>query len=89
VHHRHRANLPSLLGAIARYGAGARWLNERYPGSSPPWPLRLGLTGTARDVVRHVRQRRVGEAVLRGVDGLGLVAHRIGYASGNTAARVK
>jgi GT2 family glycosyltransferase len=89
VHHRHRANLPSLLGAIARYGAGARWLNERYPGSSPPWPLRLGLAGTARDVVRHVRQRRVGEAVLRGVDGLGLVAHRIGYASDNTATRVK
>src|SRR4051794_22217326 len=26
VHHRHRANVPSLLGAIARYGAGARWL---------------------------------------------------------------
>jgi GT2 family glycosyltransferase len=89
VHHRHRANLPSLLGAVARYGAGARWLNERYPGSSPPWPLRYGLVATARDIVARVRERQVEEAVFRGVDGLGLVAHRIGYATGNAAGRVK
>ena len=87
VRHRHRATLPSLLGAIARYGAGARWLNERYPGTSPPWPLRFGLSSTARDVARHVREGQVGEALFRGVDGLGLVAHRVGYASGNTAGR--
>jgi mycofactocin glycosyltransferase len=89
VHHRHRAKLPSLLGAIARYGAGARWLNERHPGSSPPWPLRLGLANTARDVARHVRKRQVEEAVFRSVDGLGLIAHRVGYASGNRSGRVK
>ena len=39
VAHRHRESLPAFLGMIARYGAGARWLNERYPGSSPRWPL--------------------------------------------------
>ena len=89
VHHRHRASLGSLLGAIARYGAGARWLNQRYPGSSPPWPLRLGLAGSARDMVRHLRRRRVEEALFRGVDGLGLIAHRVGYAAGNGAGRVK
>jgi mycofactocin glycosyltransferase len=88
VHHRHRASLPSLLGAVARYGAGARWLNERYPGSSPPWPLRYGLVATARDIVARVRERQVEEAVFRGVDGLGLVAHRIGYATSNDAPRV-
>ena len=89
VHHRHRASLGSLLGAIARYGAGARWLNQRYPGSSPPWPLRLGLAGSARDMVRHLRRRRVEEALFRGVDGLGLIAHRVGYAAGNGAGRFK
>jgi GT2 family glycosyltransferase len=89
VHHRHRATLPSLLGAVARYGAGSRWLNERYPGSSPPWPLRCGLVGTARDIFARLRERQVGEAVFRGVDGLGLVAHRIGYVSPNDAPRVK
>ena len=85
VHHRHRATLPSLLGAVARYGAGARWLNKRYPGSSPAWPLVYGLAGTARDIVARLRERQVEEAVFRGVDGLGLVAHRIGYAMSNGA----
>ena len=87
VHHRHRATLPSLLTAIARYGAGARWLNERYPGSSPPWPMRLGWAAAARDVARHVRKGQLGEALFRTVDGVGLVAHRVGYASGNRAGR--
>ena len=89
VYHRHRATLPSLLAAIARYGAGARWLNERYPGSSPPWSLRLGLVTAIRDVTRHVGKGQVGEALFRGVDGIGLVAHRVGYASANRAGRVK
>jgi GT2 family glycosyltransferase len=83
VHHRHRATLPSLLGAVARYGAGARWLNERYPGSSPAWPLRDGLAATVRDIAARLRERQVEEAVFRGVDGLGLIAHRVGYATGN------
>jgi glycosyltransferase involved in cell wall biosynthesis len=85
VYHRHRASLPSLLVAIARYGAGAAWLNERYPGSSPPWRLRIGLVRTARDVLRHVREGQVEQALFRGVDGLGLLAHRLGYATNNTA----
>jgi GT2 family glycosyltransferase len=89
VHHRHRATLPSLLGAIARYGAGSRWLNERHPGSSPPWPLRWGLADTARDIGARVRAGQVEEAAFRGIDGLGLVAHRIGYATHNRAGPIK
>jgi GT2 family glycosyltransferase len=89
VHHRHRTTLPSLLGAIARYGAGARWLNERYPDSSPPWPLRLGLASTIRDVAGRLRRGQLEEAKLRGIDGLGLVAHRAGYAARNRAGRIK
>jgi GT2 family glycosyltransferase len=85
VHHRHRETLPSLLGALARYGSGASWLNERYPGSSPPWPIRAGLTSVARDMAGHVRGGRFEDAVFRGVDGLGLLAHRVGYASSNDA----
>ena len=89
VHHRHRTTLPSLLGAVARYGAGARWLNERYPGSSPPWPLRYGLVAAGRDIAARIRDGQMEEAIFRGVDGLGLVAHRIGYASDNQATRVE
>ena len=83
VHHRHRETLPSLLGAVARYGAGARWLNERYPGSSPPWPLVGGLAGTAHDVAGHLMRGRLESAAFRAVDGLGLIAHRVGYRSSN------
>ena len=85
VHHRHRETLPSLLGALTRYGAGAAWLNRRYPGSSPPWPLRLGLQGAGADALSHLRARRFEDAAFRAVDGLGLVAHRVGYAAGNGA----
>jgi GT2 family glycosyltransferase len=88
VRHHHRDSLPSLLGAIARYGAGSRWLNERYPGESPPWPLIPGLAGSARDVVTRLARGQVEEAAFRAVDGAGLVAHRVGYLTGNGAGRV-
>jgi GT2 family glycosyltransferase len=85
VHHRHRDTLPSLLGAMARYGAGARWLNERYPGSSPRWPLVRGLARAVRDGAGLVIAGRLEAAVFRGVDGLGLIAHNLGYLAGNAA----
>jgi GT2 family glycosyltransferase len=87
VHHRHRESLPSLLGALARYGAGARWLNRRYPGSSGRWPLSKGLHGAVRDAAREVVRGRWEPAVFRGIDGLGLVAHNLGYLSGNAVTR--
>ncbi len=85
VHHRHRATLPSLLGAFARYGAGARWLNERHPGCSPRWPLARGLGGVARDAWGAALRRRWRAALYRAIDGLGLIAHNLGYMSGNRA----
>jgi GT2 family glycosyltransferase len=86
VHHRHRATLPSLLGAVARYGAGARWLNERYPGSAPRWPVVRGLAGAIGDGAKLAIRGRLQEAVFRAVDGLGLIAHNLGYLAGNSAA---
>jgi hypothetical protein len=44
---------------------------------------------TARDIVARIGERQVEEAVFRGVDGLGLVAHRIGYATNNDASPIK
>ena len=86
VVHRHRDTMVSLLGAVARYGAGARWLNERYPGSSPPWPLRAGLALAARDACALVLRGRLEPALFRALDGLGLIAHRVGYRRSNAAA---
>lgn len=87
VHHRHRETLPSLLGAMARYGAGARWLNRRYPGSSPRWSLGRGLGGATRDAAGAAAQGRWEPALYRSIDGLGLIAHNLGYLSGNELRR--
>jgi GT2 family glycosyltransferase len=87
VSHRHRERVADLLGVIARYGAGARWLNRRHPGSAPRWPLWEGLGGCVRDVARLLLCGRLEEASFRAVDGLGLVAHNVGYARGNAARR--
>jgi GT2 family glycosyltransferase len=85
VYHRHRQSLASLLTAIARYGAGARWLNRRHPGSSPRWPLRGGLTVAAREAAAHLVRGDLESASFRAIDCLGLIAHNLGYLSPNTA----
>jgi GT2 family glycosyltransferase len=85
VRHRHREDLRGFFEMIARYGAGARWLNERYPGSSPRWRLIPGLAGAALDIGRLGCQGQFEEARFRALDGLGLIAHNIGYATGNVA----
>jgi GT2 family glycosyltransferase len=85
VAHRHRDSLPAFMGMVARYGAGARWLNERYPGSSPRWPLVRGLRGAVRDTAALAIRGRLESALFRVVDGLGLIAHNFGYRASNRA----
>jgi mycofactocin glycosyltransferase len=85
VHHLHRESLGDLLGSIARYAAGARWLNERYPGTAPRWPLGHGLALCARDIALDLARLRFERAAFRGVDALGLFAHVIGYSRSNAA----
>lgn len=83
VEHHHREHLASFLAMIARYGAGSRWLNERHPGAAPRWPLVHGLVGTAWDVGGHLARGRLEPAAFRVLDGLGLVAHNVGYRASN------
>ena len=85
VRHLHRESLTDLLGSIARYAAGARWLNERYPGTAPRWPLGHGLALCARDIARDLVRLRFERAAFRGVDALGMFAHVIGYSRSNAA----
>jgi GT2 family glycosyltransferase len=85
VEHSHRERLVPFLATIARYAAGSRWLNRRYPGHSPRWPLTRQLALSARDAgLLSIRGRRE-EAAFRALDGLGLVAHNVGYMTGNSA----
>jgi glycosyltransferase involved in cell wall biosynthesis len=88
VLHRHRDSVPALLGTFARYGAGSSWLRSRYPGIGGRWPLsprELARAGTdaARLSLRGDRE----QAAFRMIDGLGLVAHNVGYMSSNNLRR--
>jgi glycosyltransferase involved in cell wall biosynthesis len=87
VVHRHRESLRGFLGQVARYAAGARWLDDRHPGTSPRWPLVPGLLGSARDIAGNAFRGRFDEATYRAIDGIGLVAHNIGYGRSNRAGR--
>jgi hypothetical protein len=72
VRHRSRATLRALLRQRVRVGAGARWLEERYPGFAPRRPLLRVAAGVA---LRLVRSR---SAVAR-VDALCDPAFQIGW----------
>ena len=85
VEHSHRERLLAHLATVWRYAAGARWLNRRYPGTAPRWPLSRELARAARDSARLWVRGDVDEATFRAIDGLGLVAHNVGYISRNRA----
>jgi GT2 family glycosyltransferase len=88
VEHRHRERLLPFLATISRYAAGSRWLNRRYPGYSPRWPLTTQLALAARDAVGLAARGRREQAAFRALDGLGLIAHNVGYLGGNSAGRI-
>ena len=71
---------------LARYGAGASWLNRRYPGSAPRWPLSpVELARSGVDAARHAVAGNRDEAAFRLIDALSLCAHNLGYARSNIA----
>jgi GT2 family glycosyltransferase len=84
VLHRHRESVPALLGTFARYGAGSSWLHSRYPAVGGRWPLSpRELARVGGDVARLTLRGDREQAVFRVIDGLGLVAHNVGYRSSN------
>lgn len=85
VLHPHNERLLPYLRTVARYAAGARWLNERYPGISPRWPLWPELGRAGRGAARLWIRGDLDEAKFRLLDGLSLIAHNVGYRSGNAA----
>lgn len=83
VEHEHRATLKGLLRQRARYGAGARWLELRHPGSRPaPRPLR-GAARSAQAAVGTALQGAGEEAAFNLIDAAGYIAHAIGRRMGN------
>lgn len=83
VEHHHRDDLASFLAMVARYGAGSAWLNGRRPGAALRWPLIGGLVGAGVDIAGNVIRGRFEPAAFRAIDGLGLIAHNVGYRASN------
>jgi GT2 family glycosyltransferase len=86
VKHPYSERVLPFLRIVARYAAGARWLNERHPGFAPRWPLPKQLALAGLDSARLAASDRE-EAAFRALDGLALVAHNVGYRSSNAAPR--
>ncbi|MGI9021399.1 MAG: glycosyltransferase family 2 protein [Solirubrobacterales bacterium] len=87
VRHRHRETVAGLLRTFARYGSGSRWLSERYPGVSTRWPLSpVELSRAGADAVRLALAGNREQATFRLIDGVGLVAHNVGWRLPNTAS---
>lgn len=85
VEHRHRERLFPFLATIARYASGSRWLNRRYPGHSPRWRLTRQLALSLGDAGTLALRGEWEQGAYRALDGLGLIAHNIGYLRGNGA----
>ena len=89
VIHPHSETLRGYLRIVARYAAGARWLDERYPGIAPRWPLWPELGRAVRDAAALWARGDVDEAAFRLLDGASLVAHNFGYRRSNAAERFR
>jgi len=85
VEHPHAESIERYLRIVARYAAGARWLDERYPGIAPRWSLWPELGRAVRDSARVWARGDLDEATYRVLDGLSLVAHNVGYRTDNAA----
>jgi GT2 family glycosyltransferase len=86
VVHRSRATAARWLAQLAGHGAGAAWLDARYPGSFPPagaraLAARLVRSGGAG--VRAVRSGRSAEATTAALEMAGALAFELGRRRSN------
>lgn len=83
VAHRHRETLRSLVRQRLRYGAGAAWLERRYPGERPrARPARGFLRSVARAGAAALRGR-IEAALFAALDAASFAAHAAGGLAGN------
>lgn len=76
--HSHRERLLPFLRQRVRYGAGAAWLERRYPGRRPkPRPL-CGAARSSAGVVTEALRGRREEALMRAIDAIAYGAHALG-----------
>jgi len=90
VSHISRGTMAARLGQLARHGAGAEWLNRRYPGALPaPSPVALlrRLAASTRELARGLARRDREAAAFAVLDLLGAVAFEFGRMLPNRVRR--
>lgn len=90
VLHRNRESMPALWRQRLRHGAGAAWLEERYPGSMPRWGIAALARDSARELLAALAALVRGErdrAAVRAAIPTGWWAFEIGRRLPNRAAR--
>ena len=83
VEHRHREALRPLARQLARYAAGAAWLERRHPGATRrPKPVR-GLLRVAAGVPWWLLRGDRDRALFKAIDGVAVLAETAGAWAGN------
>jgi hypothetical protein len=88
VGHRSRASLKGLVRQYVRYGAGAAWLDSRYPGFAPSSRMRPVVLNVVRGAIAAARALLRGDrdsAVRRALDPICGAAFAVGKRLANDA----
>ena len=89
VEHRHPDSLSELLRKAARYGAGRRWVNRRYPGSMPrPRVAREAVRALAGGFAWPLAGQPTRGA-FKLIDGAYVAAGAWGYVAGDSRAETE
>ncbi len=86
VEHRHADSLRELLRKAARYGAGRRWVNRRYPGSMPRPRLARELVRAVAGGVAWPLAGQPTRGAFKLIDGAYVAAGAWGYVAGDSSA---
>lgn len=91
VQHVSRTTVRGLVHQYSRYGAGAAWLEARYPGFLPPWstrPLLIDVARRAAAVTRSLASRDPDTVARTCLDSVCHIAFQVGRRRPNKLARV-
>ena len=86
VEHLHTSRLRDLLRKARRYGPGQAWVNELYPGSSPPPKVARGLARAVAGTIVFPLLLQPRRGAYKALDGLWIGAFALGYRRGDNRA---
>lgn len=86
VEHLHTSRVRDLLRKARRYGPGQAWVNDLYPGSSPPPKVGRSLTRAVAGAVAFPLLLQPRRGAYKALDGLWIASYAFGYRRGDNRA---